>query len=59
MLYTRYGGWLKWRKTSRVICDCKVPTKLKDKFYCTDIDLTILCYNEYWALKGQHETMGE
>lgn len=26
------AGWMKWR-TSRVLCDAKVPSKLKRKFY--------------------------
>ena len=26
-------GWLKWKSTSRVLCDRKVPLKLKGKFY--------------------------
>ncbi|KAF3625198.1 Two-component response regulator ARR22 [Capsicum annuum] len=27
------AGWMKWRLASRVLCDRKVPLKLKDKFY--------------------------
>jgi hypothetical protein len=30
-------GWLKWRQTSGVLCDPRVPLKLKDKFYRTAI----------------------
>jgi hypothetical protein len=26
-------GWLKWRQASGVLCDPRVPLKLKDKFY--------------------------
>lgn len=47
--------WLKWRKASRVICDHKVPTKLKGRFYRTLIHPAILYGSECWALKGQHE----
>ncbi len=30
-------GWLKWRQASDVLCDPRVPLKLKDKFYRTAI----------------------
>jgi hypothetical protein len=30
-------GWLKWRRASGVLCDPRVPLKLKDKFYRTAI----------------------
>jgi hypothetical protein len=30
-------GWLKWRQASEVLCDPRVPLKLKDKFYRTVI----------------------
>jgi hypothetical protein len=31
------AAWIKWRQTSGVLCDKKVPNKLKDKFYRTTI----------------------
>jgi hypothetical protein len=30
-------GWLKWRQGSGVLCDSRVPLKLKGKFYRTAI----------------------
>ncbi|RDX64746.1 hypothetical protein CR513_56666, partial [Mucuna pruriens] len=38
---------LKWRKTLRVICVCKISTKFKEKFYCTTIRLIVLYSSEY------------
>jgi hypothetical protein len=31
------AGWLKWRQASDVLCDHRVPLKLKRKFYRTTI----------------------
>ena len=36
------AGWLKWRQTSSILCDRRVPQKLKGKFYRTTICLTML-----------------
>jgi hypothetical protein len=35
-------GWLKWYHTSGILCDPRVPLKLKDKFYRTVIRSAML-----------------
>jgi acetone carboxylase gamma subunit len=47
-------GWVKWRQTSGVLCDKKVPNKLKDEFYRTAIRPAVMYDAECWATKGQH-----
>jgi hypothetical protein len=44
--------WLKWRSSSGVLCDAKVPLKLKANFYWI---ATMLYRTECWAVKNQHE----
>ena len=48
-------GWLKWRRASGVLCDKKVPLKLKGKFYRTAVRPAMLYGTECWAVKNQHE----
>jgi hypothetical protein len=48
------AGWVKWRQASSVLCDKKVPNKLKGKFYRTAIRPVMMYGVEYWATKGQH-----
>jgi hypothetical protein len=36
------AGWVKWIQASGVLCDKKVPNKLKDKFYRTAIRLAMM-----------------
>jgi hypothetical protein len=48
------AGWVKWRRASGVICDKKVPNKLKSKFYMTMIRLAMIYGAECWGTKGQH-----
>ena len=31
------AGWIKWRQASGILCDKRVPQKLKGKFYRTAI----------------------
>ena len=48
------AGWVKWRQASGVLCDRKVPQKLKGKFYRTAIRHAMLYEAECWATKRQH-----
>jgi hypothetical protein len=48
------AGWLKWRQASGVLCDPRVPLKLKDKFYRTAIRLIMLYEAECWPTKRRH-----
>ena len=48
-------GWLKWRNASRVLCDGKIPLKMKGKFYMIAIRSALLYGSECWAVKYQHE----
>ena len=48
------AGWVKWRQTSGVLCDRKVPQKLKGKFYRTTIRHAMLYGAECRSIKRQH-----
>ena len=49
------AGWSKWRSATGVLCDRKVPEKLKGKFYRTAIRPAMLYGTECWATKHEHE----
>ncbi len=40
------AGWLKWRRTTEVLCDRKISNKLKGKFYRTVIRPAMLYGSE-------------
>jgi hypothetical protein len=45
------ANWLKWRQDSSVLCDPKVPLKLKDKLYRTAIRPAMFYGAECWPTK--------
>jgi hypothetical protein len=48
------ASWLKWHQASGVLCDPRVPLKLKCKFYRTAIRLAMLYGVECWPTKRRH-----
>jgi hypothetical protein len=48
------AGWLKWCQASDILCDFRVPLKLKDKFYRTVIRPVMLYGAECWPTKRRH-----
>ncbi|PHU27172.1 hypothetical protein BC332_05504 [Capsicum chinense] len=48
------AGWLKWRLASGVLCDKKVPPKLKGKFYRVAVRPTMLYGIECWPVTNSH-----
>ncbi|PVH48241.1 hypothetical protein PAHAL_4G288400 [Panicum hallii] len=48
------AGWLKWRQASGVLCDRKVPQRLKGKFYRTAIRPAMLYGAKCWPTKRRH-----
>jgi hypothetical protein len=47
-------GWMKWRCASGVLCDRRIPNRLKGKFYRAVIRRAMLYVTECWAIKKQH-----
>ncbi|KAF3638257.1 putative arabinogalactan peptide 20-like [Capsicum annuum] len=48
------AGWMKWRLASGVLCDRKVPFKLKGKFYRVAVHPAMLYGAECWPVKNFH-----
>ena len=46
------AGWMKWRQASGILCDKRVPQKLKGKFYRTAVRPAMLYGAECWLTKG-------
>ena len=49
------AGWCKWRMASGILCDKRMPMKLKGKYYSTVVR-PVMTYslNECWAVKKSH-----
>ena len=43
--------WTKQRSESSVVCDCRMPIKLKEKFYKIAIEPIMFHHTECWAIK--------
>ncbi|KAF3643834.1 putative pre-mRNA-processing factor 6-like [Capsicum annuum] len=48
------AGWMKWKLASEVLCDKKVPPKLKGKFYRVVVRPALLYGAECWPVKNSH-----
>ena len=48
-------AWMKWERMTCVLCDKKVPIKLKDKVYKTVIRPTMAYGAECWAVRKKDE----
>ena len=51
------AGWMKWHQASGVLCDKRVPQKLKGMFYRTVIRPVMLYGTECWPTKRQKDDM--
>ena len=50
-------GWLKWRECSGLLCDKKMPLRLKGKIYRTVVRPALMYGSECWAPTRKHEQM--
>ena len=48
-------AWMKWKQLTGVLCDKKVPIKLKDKVYKMVIKPTMTYAAECWAVRKKDE----
>ncbi|GJS17053.1 ataxia telangiectasia mutated family protein [Tanacetum coccineum] len=53
------AGWVKWRAASGVLCDRRIPLKLKGKFYRVAIRPTMLYGSECWPITKAQENRVE
>ena len=50
------AGWMNWKKCSGVLCDKKMPVKLKGKVYRTVVRPAMLYGAETWATTKRQES---
>ena len=50
------AAWAKWKEVSGVVCDRKMPRKVKVKIYCTVIRPVLMYGSETWALRRKEES---
>ena len=48
------AGWMKWHQASGILCDKRVPQKLKGKFYRMAVRPAMLYDAECWPTKRRH-----
>ncbi|EMS60091.1 Retinoblastoma-related protein 1 [Triticum urartu] len=48
------AGWMKWRQAFGILCDKRVPQKLKGKFYRMTVRPAMLYGAECWLTKRRH-----
>ena len=48
------AGWGKWKEASGVLCDRKVPERVKGKFFAAVVRPAMLYGAECWATKQEH-----
>lgn len=48
-------GWMKWRELTGVLCDSKMPVRIKGKVYKTAVRPAMMHGAECWPLKKQQE----
>ncbi|XP_055384165.1 uncharacterized protein LOC129613880 [Condylostylus longicornis] len=48
------GGWMKWRTLTRVLCQKRMPPKLKGKLYKTVVRPALMYCTKCWAAQKQH-----
>jgi hypothetical protein len=51
------AAWLKWRQVAGVLCDRRIPLRLKTRIYETVVRPVALYGSECWPVTGKHERM--
>ena len=48
-------GWTKWREASGILCDKRIPIRLKGKFYKAVVRPAMMYGTECWAVDRKIE----